>query len=189
MNFKQTLAAGEKVEFNEAGDFFRLLSCPFAVELRFYMAGKEVGRAEEVTEGFAERFRVGGFDRVALINGATGQTVQAVVRGGSEVAYDQPPTGNVRVTNTGGAFAQQNGTVGAASVVIANANALRRYFYVENKHASATLYVNLSGAAATVAGGVTLLPGESLELQGYVPTGAIAAIASAAGTTFVMVEG
>lgn len=189
MNILQTFAPGDQAPYSEAGDFFRLLSCPFPVEVRFYRNGTEVSRAEAVTEGYAERFVGGSFDKVTIINGATGQDVQAVIRAGNEVSYDQPPTGAVTIKNTGGAFAQSTVAVGAASVQLVAANALRRYLLVENKHATLTVSVNLAGAAATVAGGVALLPGESLELQGYVPTGAVNAIASGAGASVVVVEG
>lgn len=189
MNIIQTLAPGESADYHETSDFLRVLVAPYPLEIRFYRNGHEEARAEAITEGYAERFTAGVFDQVKIINGATAQTVKIAVRAGNQVNYDRPPTGAVTVANTGGAFAQSTVAVGVASVQLLAANAARRYLLIENKHATVSLYVNLAGAAATVAGGVTLLPGDSLELSSFVPLGAITAIGSGAGASAVVVEG
>lgn len=190
MNINQTFQVNESVQFTEAGDFLRLLYCPYPVTVIFYKGGAEVSRAEEVTGGYAEQFEAGSFDRVRIVNGATNiQTVKAVIRGGTRVSYDAPPAGNVVVTNTGGNFDQATIAVGAASVNIAWAVPGRRYLLVENKSATQTVYVNLSNDA-TSANGITLLPGESLEISGgYCHTGEVKAIASAAGGSVVVLQG
>lgn len=189
------IAAGQMMEFHEPGDFFRIMAASDPVTVRYYRNGKEISEAPGVGRGYAERFLADQFDRIT-IHSATAQTLQVVVRLGHEVAYDVPPVGDVQVTNTPGvtvlnvrgAFAQSAVAVGVASAVIAPANAARRYLMVINNHATAQIWLNVAGGTASAASGITLGPGDSYELQGYVPTGAITAIASATATA-VVVEG
>jgi hypothetical protein len=114
-----------------------------------------------------------------------------VARLGSRVLYDVPPIGQVEVTNTGGAFTQALATVTNAvgGVVLAVANPLRRFALIDNKSATGTIYVRVDGGVPTVATGVALAPGESWELSGFVPTGAIRAIGDIASNPEVLVVG
>lgn len=189
MNINQAFAAGASANYGGVGDFFRLMSCPFPVELRFYRNGNEVSRAEAVTEGFAERFKGGGFDAVKIINGASAQTVVAVSRAGNEVNFDRPPTGAVTIANANGAFVQGPAPVGTVDTGLLAANALRRYLLVQNNDPANAIYINLTGNAATVANGIRIAPLGALELASFVPTGAIRAIAGVAVSAVVVVEG
>lgn len=191
-----TMTAGQRLEFHEQGDFFRILKASETVKVEFYARGKEIAEAEGVGAGYAEKFDLGQFDRI-VINSDTDQTVQFVTRLGNVVQYDAPPVGNVtivgtqpvEVTNTGGAFTQQQTTVTNASGQVFAANAARRYLLLQNNDPAGFVYVNLSGAAATVGNGIKIGPGESIELQGYAPTGAINAIGSiASNANLVAVE-
>ncbi len=98
MNVTQQINAGQWLEFTEVGDFFRLMEAPDRVTVLFYVAGKEVGRAVEVQEGYAEVFDKGGFDRVRVASGTT-QTISFVTRQGSRVFYDTPPVGDVNIVS------------------------------------------------------------------------------------------
>ena len=107
--------------------------------------------------------------------------------------YDIAPTGEVTVTNfepKAGAFSQAQATVANVSGQLLPANPARRYLMVQNKALTGDIYVNVTGAAATAANGVLVVPGAALELAGYVPDGAITAIGTvASNTSVVVVEG
>jgi hypothetical protein len=185
----QTFAAGVAVEFQEAADFFRLLSAPLTdVTVIFYAQGVEVGRAEKIGAGYAEKFGRP-FDRVR-ISSAAGGALAFVMRFGSDVRYDTPPNGNVTVTNVGGAFVNAAATVTSASATLVAAKANRRYLLIQNNDASGDIFVRLDGTAATLTTGVKIPAGGSYELQGYVPVGAVTAIGSiASNANIVTVEG
>lgn len=184
-----TINAGQTLEFFEPGDFFRVLDAAAPLDLIFYRNGAEVGRAEQVGEGYAERFRGEGFDRYRITSAST-QTIQFVGRLGNDVFYDKAPTGAVTLSGQQGAFTSAQVTVTSASTTIDAANAARRYLLIQNNDATGIVYVNLAGATATALNSLRLLPGESLELSSFVPSGAITAIGSiASNTNVVLVEG
>lgn len=190
-----TLTANQAQEYTERSDFFRLLDTTGPLDVIFYKEGREVSRAEDVSEGYAEKFG-DSFDKLR-IESPTTQSVHFVTRLGNEVAYDKPPTGTitgtVAVSNLPadrGAFTQTQRTVTNASAQMLAANASRRYLLIQNKDTAGIVYVNLQGSAATVANGLAIEPGGSLELQGYVPNGAITAIGSiASNANVISVEG
>jgi hypothetical protein len=183
-----TLTAGQLVRFETAGDFFRLMSAAYALDVRFYRRGAEIAASEQVSGGYAEKFGES-FDAVTLVSAST-QAVQFVARLGNQVSYDTPPNGNVTVTNTGGAFTQASATVTNASGTLLAANAARRYLLIQNNDASGDIFVRLDGTAATLATGVKIPAGGSYELQGYVPVGEVTAIGSiASNANIVTVEG
>lgn len=183
-----SIGAGAFAEFHETGDFFRLLNAEADVTVRYYAKGRELVEAENVGGGYAERFAEP-FDRF-VIESATAQEVQFVARLGNDVRYDTPPNGRVTVTNTAGVFTQGGHTVTTASATLRAENLARRYLLVQNNDASASVFVTVDGSAATAATGVKLGPGGSLELSGYVPTGAVNAVGDAVSNANVMtVEG
>lgn len=184
-----TFAAGERKEFFDPGDFFRLLEATDPVTVTFYLNGAEVAEAEGVVDGYAEKFRVGTFDRFAITS-ATAQSLQFVARLGNDVGYDKAPNGDVTVTNVNGAFSHAVVATSTTSVQLAAANAQRRYLLIQNNDTAADVYVRLDGAAATVGSGIKLAAGgSSLELQGYVPTGQINAITAGSTANLIVVEG
>lgn len=187
MKIDTTIQAGATLEYFEPGDFFRLLEAPDPITVRFYRRGAEVARADNIGEGYAEKFRVGEFDRIQL-ESATTQAIQFVTRYGQDVFYDAPPTGAVTLGQ--GAFTQAQKTVTSASGQLLAANGNRRYLLVQNNDASGVVYVTLDGTAATTAKGIKIDAGGSLELAGYVPSGAVFAIGSiASNANIVAVEG
>lgn len=189
MFIETNFGAGEQKEFYDPGDFFRLMEAADPVTVTFYKNGAEVSKAENIIEGYAEKFREGTFDRF-IITSTTAQTIQFVARLGNDVAYDKAPTGDVNINNTGGAFTQSPKTVTNASGQIFAANSQRRYLLIQNNDASGDVYVTIDGTTATTAKGIKIAAGGSLELATYSPTGEINAIGSlASNANVVAVEG
>lgn len=185
MLIETTIAAGERKEYFDPGDFFRLLEAEFPVTVSFYRNGAEVAEAEGVGEGYAERFRNSTFDRFTITS-ATAQLLRFVARLGNDVLYDTPPNGDVTVTNNNGAFVHGVHTVTNASAQLKAAKTDRRYLLIQNNDATGSIYVRFDGAAATTANAIKIEPGGSVELQGFVPTGAIVAIGSIASNANVL---
>ena len=189
MKIDVTINAGQMLEYFEPGDFFRLLDAAGPLDLRFYFQGKEIARAPNVGEGYAERMRTGQYDRVQ-IESATTPAISFVSRFGADVFYDKPPTGAVTIQGEQGPFTQAQKTVTNASGQLLAAKANRRYLLIQNNDASGVIYVTLDGTAATTAKGIKIDAGGSYECQGYCPTGEIRAIGSiASNANVVAVEG
>jgi hypothetical protein len=182
---KTTIGAGSRTEFIEASDFFRILAAQQVITVEFYLNGAKVAEAFDVGTGYAEKIP-SGFDRIAITS-ATAQTIQFVTRLGGDVRYDQPPTGNVNIANTAGAFNQAQATVTTTSGQLKAANAARRYLLIQNNDSSGDIYVTLDGTTATTAKGIKLAAGSSMELSSYAPTGAINAIGSIASNANVVI--
>jgi hypothetical protein len=186
-----TFAPNESKEYSEENDFFRVLEATGLLTLIFYFNGKEVSRAENIKEGFAEKFLTERFNKVLVTNKqATAQDIQFVARLGHEVEYNKTPVGDVNITNTTGAFSQSQKTVTNASAQLLAANPARRYFLIQNNDASGDVYVTLDGTAATTAKGIKIAAGGSYECQNFNASGAIFAIGSiASNANVVTVEG
>lgn len=189
INVNTTIQAGGLLEFHDRGDFFRVMDAADPLTVTFYRNGAEVARGVDVGEGYAEKFEGNYFDRITVYS-ATTQAVQLVARLGNVVAYDKAPTGQVQLTGEQGAFTQSQKTVTNASGQVLAGNANRRYLLIQNNDASGVIYVTLDGTAATTEKGVKIDAGGSLELAGYVPSGAINAIGSiASNANIVALEG
>lgn len=184
-----TIAAGQRLTINEDGDFFRYLEGTGALNLTYYKQGREITDADEIKPGYAENFVNLSFDRIEIYSAST-QQIQFVTRYGSTVQYDAPPTGNVNLTGMQGPFDQAAATVTNASAQLVPVNGLRRYLLIQNNHATADIYLNLAGDAATTASGIKIEAGGSYEASNFAPTSAIFAIGSiASNTAIVTVEG
>lgn len=182
----ETIGTAE-VEFNEAGDFFRIVdSQADDITVRFFSHGQEIARAENVGEGYSEQFGVQ-FDSIKIKSTAGGNAVAFVIRYGSKVGYDKPPTGTVTLSGQSGAVVQSTATVTSASATLLAGNAGRRYLLIQNNHATGIIYVTLDGQTATAALGVKIAAGASLEIQGFSPTGIINAVGSVASNAAVVV--
>ena len=189
-----TFTAGQRVEFSEPADFFRLLTDTTSSEfdLQLFSHNAVVSEAFGVRTGYSERMVDGKqFDRFS-IKALSATTLTFVTRLRSVVTYDQPPNGNVTVTSVinNGAFSQAQATVTNVSAQLVAANPQRRYLMVQNKDAAGSVFVNLAGAAATEANGILIEPGGNLELSARCPTGALFFIGDVAtNTNVVIVEG
>lgn len=162
---------------------------PTILQFDFFSHGQEIARAENVGEGYSEQFGVQ-FDSIKIKSTAGGNAVAFVIRYGSKVGYDKPPTGTVTLSGQSGSFVNASATVTNASATLVAANAGRRYLLIQNNDATGVIYVTLDGQTATAALGVKIAAGGSIELQGYVPVGAVKAIGSiASNANIVTVEG
>jgi hypothetical protein len=123
MHLSTTIAGGSRLEFTEAGDYFRLMEATAPLTVEFYHQGRMVSKAEDVGAGYAERFTGGrSFDRFVIAS-TTGQVVKIATRQGGEVFYDTPPTGVVSMidgekarTLAGGMFGGSVAIAGASGV-------------------------------------------------------------------------
>lgn len=188
MHISFALTAGQRVEFYEPGDFFRLMAATSDLTVEYYKNGKEIAEAVAVTVGYAEKFEEGGFDRFVITNGATAQTVTIATRNGSTVQYDTPPNGQVTVTNNAStSFTHAQKTVTTTSSAMLTSNANRRYLLIQNRDTVGNIWVMLNGATATQAAGIKIEPGGSLELTPFCSTNFITAIGDIASNANIMV--
>lgn len=103
---------------------------------------------------------------------------------------DQTLYGSISLQGQQGQFTQAAATVTNASTLLNANNANRRYLMIQNKDATGNIFVNLAGAAATVANGLKIGPGGSYECQGFVTSAALYAIGDiASNANIVLVEG
>lgn len=187
----QTLAftAGETKQFREVGSFFRILSTTGGiVDVMFYRAGACIAEAVGVQPGFSEKFDEP-FTAVTIKSAAV-QTIQFVIREGSEVTYDVPPGGTLIFPASSGAYAQTAPALsGTASNALA-ANAARRMLAIQNNDAAQTIWINCGGTATLAAPSIKLGPGGYWEApSGFVPTGAISVIATGATSAVSFIQG
>lgn len=190
----QTFTGSQTWTLHVPGKYFTTLQCANPVNVRFYLGGKQLDLGQisqllaglEVTLGEIDDPRAA-FDRIEV--DVTGPDTVAVGIGNGQARYNRS-AGSVAITNTAGGFTQAAATVTNASAQLVAAKANRRYLLIQNKSATGTVYLNLSGAAATVANGVRIGPGDALEVSTYSPTAAVFAIGDiASNPDVVVVEG
>ena len=179
-----TLQAGVPVEFNDLGNFFRLMSAAAPVDVRFFKMGSIKADALGIQAGYAEKFGQE-FDKVTL-QSATTQQIQFAIRLGNSVAYDAPPQSQVTVMNSAGAVAQSSSTVTTTAAQLLAAKSTRRYLMIQNNDATGIVYINFS-ATATAANGIKIPPGGVYVAEAWCPTNAISAIGSIASNANVII--
>jgi hypothetical protein len=174
----ESVKAGYAEKFGQEFDSWRITS-PTTQTIQFVTRlGNEVEYDIAPTGVVSGTVNVGNFPAT--------QPVSGTVSVGNFPAT-QPVSGTVSVGNTSGAWTQAPVTVTNASSQILAARAGRRYLMIVNKHATGIIYVNLTGAAATVANGVELGPGDSYEIDNYCTNAAITAIGDIASNASVLV--
>ena len=179
------LGAGQKVMFYELGNFVRVLAATAVLTVRTFKYGAILTEAAGVSAGYAEMFEEN-YTAIEFYS-ATAQTIQFASRLGSQVYYDQAPTGNVSLINPVlGVGANTNVTVTTASSLILAASATRKYLLIQNKDASGNIYINF-GAAATVVNGLQIGPLGSYELANNMLTAAINAIGDIASNANIVI--
>lgn len=179
-------AAGESRIFALTGQYFELIDAPNPVNVTLsdvFGAQRGLMKAAEAS------FNLKGTEfAVIQITSATAQTLRFAY--GTGEAGTRRTSGTVQLAGEQGAYSQAAATVTSASAQLVAANTNRRFLLVQNKSQTGTVYLNLAGAAATVANGVLIEPGGSLELNAYCPTGAVFAIGDiASNPDIVVVEG
>lgn len=173
--YQQYIAAAATWRLGVPGSYFRLLSLTGPVNVQFLRHGTVVFTAGQVLDGFWSK-PTGGFDEV-IITSATAQTVTLGITTG-DAGYDRA-AGSVSINNVNGTFLVSVVPVGAVDMLLLAAHASRRYLLIQNNHASTVLYINFGAGAATVANSIKILPGGSLEFQGFVPFDDVRCISSA----------
>lgn len=193
-NIAETINASGYKEFGVQGDFLRLMVATGDVEIVYYKNGAEIARTGKVKAGYAETFRGVNFTSLRVYDkSGAGNAVEFVYRLGGDVRYDRS-VGSVDITaltpTQAETVGQVQSTVTNASGLLLAARAGREYLLIQNKDPAGIVYLNLAGAAATVAGGVKLPAGGSFELNCNILTGAIYAIGDiASNANVIVVEG
>lgn len=184
----ESLSAGVPVRYNVTGRYFRLIETTGPVSLTFYRRSAEIAESLLVEAGYSESWLETdeGFEAVEVVS-ATAQQIKFAVRTESSLSYDRA-VGNVAVTNTGGDFITSvTRTVLNTASFLASARPGRRYLLIQNRSATGTIWVKLSGSGSTQATGVKITPGGSLELSNYVTTTYIDAVGDIASNPDVLV--
>ena len=173
MSVPFTISPAQPHEQVRPGRFFRLMEADGPVEVRYYLRGKEVARAESVRAGYAEMFTaLEGFDKF-VITSATTQTIQYADRLESAVSYDTPPIGQSEIVNVVSVTPSQTVTGSQAAKVVTNVTAQllaalagRTYLFIQNKSDTGTIWLNIVGLGANQGSGIRLEPGESFAMEG-----------------------
>lgn len=106
MHIRENIKTNGRLEYTEVSNFVRILDAQHEkLSLEFYRNGALVAKAENIGAGYAESFD-SAIDRV-VITSEVEQDFSLVMRLGSDVRYDTPPNGNVRITNANGVFNQK----------------------------------------------------------------------------------
>ncbi len=176
--YSNNIQAGNAWEINVAGAFARIMNAGANVRAEFYKNGSLQSEISNVGSGF---WRRGEFDRIILRNGATTNLVEIVTE------HDEMGMDSFSIVGQQGAYSQTVGTVSNASGLILGANAGRRYLLIQNKDAAGNIYVNAAGVAATVANGLKIGPGQSLEFNAFNPTAGIYAIGDMANNPNIVI--
>lgn len=182
-------AAGQSRNFMVSGQYFELIDAPESVDVFLvdrFGAQRGVMRAAEASFNLKSTE----FNEIQIVS-PTAQTIRFAYGSGeagtrrSAGAVTISGTPSVNVANTGGSFVQMQQTVPSIVATISNAKS-RRYFMVQNKSATGTIWVYL-GFGATTNNGVRLGPGDSLEYAGYAPNSVITAIGDIASNPDVVI--
>lgn len=182
-----TFAAGETKLFFVSGSYFELIDCASPVDV--LLTDRSGGQRARMI-GAAQTHHVKKTPYEAIqITSATAQAIRFAY--GSGEAGTRNTAGSVNISNTSGAFANSQKTVGTSSATMVAANAARRYLMIQNNDALIDIWVRLDGAAAAVngSGSIKIPANGTYELQGYVPNGAITAVAASANANVAVVEG
>jgi hypothetical protein len=181
-----TLTAGGSQVILVESAYFRIMTATGPVDV----IGDTFGTLPAVEAG--QGLQNTPYKRLTLRD-ASGAPNSGTILCSGDLFIDNRTIGNVAITNkdaTSGAMTQASANVTNASGQLLAAKATRRLLLVQNNHATANIYLNLEGAAATIAAGVKLGPGGSLLLDNYVTSAAIFAIGDIASNTAVtVVEG
>lgn len=192
--YKIKIAPGSAYELSAVGDYVRIKSASVAITVE----APEQNESAEMEQG--DDATLSAFSRLRLSHAdAAEQSVTVYIGKGTRAGSSKVGGaisvvgGSISVSNipaNGGAFANTGKTVINASAQLLAANASRRFLLIQNKDPGGNIWVTLDGSAATEGNGVKIVPGGSLILDSYAPTGAIYAIGDiASNANIVTVEG
>jgi hypothetical protein len=178
--------AGDDRLWHLSGSYFELIEATGPVDVILTdRNGAQRGRMLDAEASF--HLKNTEFETIQL-RSASAQQVRFAY--GSGEAGTRRTAGSVNIANKRGGFTQAAANVTNASAQLLAANASRSYLLIQNNDASGDIYVTLDGGAATLAKGIKIAAGGSLELADFLPTDAVFAIGSiAANGNVVVVEG
>lgn len=185
-----TIAGNGVYRLQVAGDYFKILAATGLVRVR--------GKFGELTSlVVGQGLEEADFDDLFFTDESGASNTVTVFVGDRN--FIDGLTGNVGISGTvntaqtnkdalQGIFSQAAFTVTSVNQQMLAANANRRYLLVQNNDSTGIVYLNIAGStAATAASGIRLLPGESLEIQGFCPSGSINCIGSIGSNPNVIV--
>ena len=184
-----TIAANGSKRFNVSGKFFALIRADYApARIRFFNRFAELDSVELLEAGLKYN---GDIHAVEIFADTLGCDFQFYI-GENEVEYNRGAA-SVDVNSLPApvsAMTQSAAAVTTSSAQLVAAKSDRRFLLIQNNDASATVYLNVAGAAATTAG-LKLAPGASVIFDVCAPSAAIFAIASAntAANAVAVIEG
>ena len=160
--FIQDIGAGGTWQLQTGGSYFRLVSCPSPVDVKFFRAGQEVASATQMDTGFYLK-PAGGFDRVDIAS-ASAQTVKIMVLDG-DGGYDHfnvdltSALSTIRIDKASTVNDLASVAVGVAATQLCAADSTRKGLRFFN---AGTADVFLGGAGVTTAGGALKIgPGQT----------------------------
>lgn len=188
--YTETFTAGESKRFSDVGRFFRLVAGTYPVDVRFYRAGAEIARADQIEAGYAEIFE-SPFDAIVIVS-ASAQTVKAVARNESNVKYDRS-VGSVTLSDATRASLVSLGpvTIGtsATNPYSGSLSPSTRKGIILRNNGATVLWFRFNGTAAVAYNSLRLGPGEYWENNAFVvPSGVLSCISDAAGGSLVVAE-
>lgn len=164
------------------GDYFRLLSCPTAVNLTFYRNNAVVATITSVDTGFYIK-PIGGFDRVDVYS-SVAQTVKVMILDG-DGGYDHF---NVDITSSlanlaiaqGNTIAESTVSVGVTATSLVSASASRKGLRFYN---SGTVDVYIGSSGVTTSNGAIKIAAGSLWIESEAAPAAWYGISGSAAQT------
>lgn len=196
-NLTINIKAGQTEEFPIRGDGLRLVSASVPIyfksidgDMDFYLEQGEQALFDDAVFTRMQVFHSDGADQQIIITVSEGSKFNGAKISGSVTISNSLSISNF--PSLSGAFTQGRVSLTNVNQAIIAANANRRSLLIQNNDASAVMRVKIDGAAATVSQGFRIAAGDSLDLTGYLSTGAVNAImetATAAAGNVEFAEG
>lgn len=151
------------------GDYFKIMRSTGPVSIK-----AEWGELKELTAG--QGLEEAAFGRLEIRNETGSPNVVRIFVGDRKFIDGMAGVVTVGMNTVArAAFASSAKTVTNADGPLVAASASRNYVLIQNKHATASVFIAF-GTAATVAGGIRIGPGGAYETGQVAPTSAIRAI-------------
>lgn len=180
------IAAGKSEEFALVGDYVRIKTASVPVRIETNSGGVDA----TIEQGDA--LNLSRFERLTLSHSDAGDQTFVLLIGNGTSSDSSKVGGNIAVSampSRAVPLSQTSVAVGVASVQVAAASAVRSLLLIQNTSTGGQdIFVNLGAAAAAVTD-LKMAQGASLLLDVATPSGAVNAIASAAGGAVVVVTG
>lgn len=181
--YEFTVAPFGAYNLTVTGDYFKIMRATGPVSIK-----AKWGELKELTAG--QGLEDAAFDRLEVRNETGSPNIVRIFIGDRK--FIDGVSGSVTVgsnTVARAAFASNAKPVTNADGLLVAASSSRSYVLIQNKHATANVFIAF-GTAATVAGGIRIGPGGAYETGPVAPTSEIRAIGDeAVNNAVVVVEG